>query len=477
MKFTPGDFMDVMRVDLSSFTAMAFDTINPGTIFVPNYHIDAIATVLQAVECGDVRRLIISMPPRNLKSICSTVAFPAWMLGRHPSTKIICASYASGLSEDHARSCREVMQSDWYRRAFPATRIDPQHNRLLDFATTLNGRRIATSVGGTLTGRGADILIIDDPLKADEALSDAKRTAVNAWYDQTLYSRLDNPKTGAIIIVTQRLHVDDLVGHVLDKEDWTHLRLPAIAETRQEVIYGLDLLHIREPGELLNPEHQPIDNLEAIKRNLGTFAFAAQYQQDPLPIEGNLIRWEWFVDYTTLPPREPHDRVYQSWDTAFEDGEDNDWSVGTTWLVKGNDYYLVEVVRKRMTFPGLKKTVIAQSEKHATDGIIIERKGSGIDLYHQLREEKLRPFDFKPEGDKVSRMHTASLSIEAGQVHIPKDASWLSDFKSELLAFPYGHHDDQVDSVSQFLMWKKTHDRRRSHIGTVGPEIIELDEE
>ena len=199
-------------------------------------------------------------------------------------------SYADDLASKHARDCRSVMDSTWYRELFPQTRINPNKRTETEYETTKNGYRLATSVCGTLTGRGGNIIIIDDPIKPQDALSETKRKSVNQWYNNTLYSRLDNKNTDVIIIVMQRVHVDDLCGFVQDKEDWHILNLPAIA-TKNEVFELSDESIIeRRIGEILNPQLESGLVLETIKKNMGSYHFSAQYQQDPLPEEGGMLK-------------------------------------------------------------------------------------------------------------------------------------------------------------------------------------------
>src|SRR5205807_59885 len=217
--------------------------------------IEVIAAKLAAVREGKIRRLIINLPPRHLKSLMASIAFPAWCLGHDPSAQILSVSYAQDLADKLARDCRSIMMSPWYRRIFP-TRLAPHRQAVQEFITTRQGYRLATSTGGVLTGRGADIILIDDPLKPEEALSDAQRKAANEWYDHTLYSRLNDKRHGAIVIIMQRLHEDDLVGHVLAQEGWEVLSFPAIAEAdevhRIETIWGEQCFRRRQ-GQALHP--------------------------------------------------------------------------------------------------------------------------------------------------------------------------------------------------------------------------------
>jgi hypothetical protein len=221
------------------------------------------------------------------------------------------------------------MEADWYRRIFPFTRISREKNTELNFVTTRHGYRYSTSVGGTLTGRGGNIVIIDDPIKPEDAISEATRSGVNEWFDHTLYSRLDDKRQDVIILIMQRLHVEDMVGYVLQKETWVHLNLPAIAEVEQRIQIGPDEVCTRNVGEALHEAREPRPVLERLRLALGSFNFSAQYQQCPVPLEGEIIKWDWFRFYDELPVREASDRIIQSWDTASKAEEISDFSVCT----------------------------------------------------------------------------------------------------------------------------------------------------
>ena len=446
-----------LRGDLATFIHYTFNTVVPGQRYHHNWHIEAMAWFLQRCATGEVKRLLITVPPRYLKSISGSVGFVAWMLGRDPSARIICASYSAKLAGTLAQQCRVTMESEWYRRVFPQTRISREKNTEMNFETTRRGYRYSTSVGGTLTGRGGNILIIDDPLKADDALSEAGRSAVNDWYDGTLSTRLDDKRKGTIIIIAQRLHLDDLPGHVLQQEDWVRLDLPAIAEIDEEIAIGPKLVHFRKAGELLHPARESQAEIDQMKVKLSSFGFSAQYQQRPIPVEGEIVKWEWFRVYEVVPERQPGDEIVQSWDTAYRPGELNDYSVCTTWLVRGNQYFLVHILREKLNYPELKKKVIGHAQEFHADVVIVENKGSGMSLIDDLRQggaaEVPMPIAFDPESDKVTRMSAQSAKIEAGQILLPRKAPWLADFQAELLQFPNGRHDDQVDSLSQFLGW------------------------
>src|SRR3984893_11175384 len=234
-----------LRRDLATFIHRTFQTVAPAQDYQFNWHIQALAWRLEQCATGTIKRLLITLPPRYLKSICASVAFPAWVLGHDPARRIICASYSENLASKHSADCRSVIEASWYRRVFPHTRLGSRKNAELNFETTAYGYRYATSVGRTLTGRGGNIIIVDDPRKPEDAMSESKRSAVNDWFYSTLYSRLDSKRDDVIIVIMQRLHVEDLAGYVLQKEPWVQLNLPAIAEAEQDITVGENRIYRR----------------------------------------------------------------------------------------------------------------------------------------------------------------------------------------------------------------------------------------
>jgi predicted phage terminase large subunit-like protein len=262
-----------------------------------------------------------------------------------------------------------------------------------------------------------------------------------------------------IIVVMQRLHLEDLAGHLLGRGPWVHLDLPAIAEIDEEIKIGPNKIHPRRAGELLHPERESMRELDISRNALGSTMFSAHYQQRPVPLEGEIIKWRWFRNCDSYPPLQSGDEIIQSWDTAYKAEELSDYSVCSTWLVQGNLYYLIDVLREKLVYPELKEKVIQHARKYKADVILIENKGSGMVLIDDLRSQDApgvpQPIAIDPESDKVTRMATQAAKIEAGQVFLPSSAAWLDEFKSELLQFPHGRHDDQVDSLSQFLNWIK----------------------
>jgi predicted phage terminase large subunit-like protein len=451
------EYHALLRRDFYSFIQRCFHQLNPSTPFLPNGHIELIAAKLEACRKGTIRRLIINLPPRNLKSLCASIALPAWCLGQDPTAQILCVSYAQELSDKLARDCRSIVGTDWYRKLFP-TRLSPQKQSVQEFVTTAQGFRLATSVGGVLTGRGADLIVIDDPLKPDEALSDVQRRAANEWYENTLYSRLNDKNLGCIIIIMQRLHEDDLVGHVLGQENWEVVCLPAIAERDEVHVIETPCgprRFTRKAGEALHPTRESLVTLQHIRHTLGEYSFAGQYLQAPAPLGGGMVKVDWFNRFDTdATPK--FERIVQSWDTANKATELSSYSVCTTWGVVGKKAYLLHVLRRRMEYPELKRAVREQMPMFEASVVLIENKASGMQLLQELIHEGAHGVTaYEPEGDKIMRMHAQTAMIENGFVYLPKKAPWLTEYLHELSTFPNSKHKDQVDSTSQFLDWFK----------------------
>jgi predicted phage terminase large subunit-like protein len=456
----------VLRTDFSAFLEKTFSTVSPGQIFYPNWHLDAIAYALERVAKGEIKRLIVLVPPRNLKSIAASVALPAYLLGQDPTQRIICVSYSSDLANKHARDCRAVMMSPWYQAVFPRTRIDPSKNAEAEFTTTQRGFRLSTSTGGTLTGRGGNILVIDDPLKPADAQSDPRRQDCQQWYTNTLLSRLDDKVHGAIIVVMQRLHMDDLAGYLMAQGGWEILELPAIAETRQIVPIGPGRLYTRSIGEVLHPDREPLFVLEQLRAEMGSYDFSAQYQQAPVPSGGAMIRWEWFQCFKGSPPPRDGSILVQSWDTASTTNDRADYSVGITARVdKTGDIYILDLVRGRWGFPDLLREVKKAHGCHRPRSILVEDHGSGIGLIQMLKNDRLPIVGMKSTTDKVSRMVPHTATLEAGKVFVKDGAPWLDELRTEVLSFPHGRHDDQVDALSQLMTWDT--ERRKKTAGSV----------
>jgi predicted phage terminase large subunit-like protein len=458
MKLTSNEYGPLVRSDINAFIERSFYELNRTTPFLPSWHIAKIAAELEACRRGETKRLIINVPPRSLKSLCASIAFPAWLLGHDPSAQIIAASYGQELANKLSSDCRTLLASSFYQELF-STRLSPQRQALQEFSTTKNGFRMATSVGGTLTGRGANFIIVDDPLKPDEALSDTQRKACNDWFDHSLYSRLNNKKDGCIILIMQRLHEDDLVGHVMDIEPWKVIRFPAIAEENETHViqtpYGTRRFE-RRAGEALHPEREPLEILNHLRDALGEYNFSSQYQQAPVPLGGGLVKAEWFKTYIAADTPEKFEMIFQSWDTANKATELSDYSVCTTWGVKEKHLYLLQVFRKRIGYPELKRAVLEQADVFRPQTILIEDRASGTQLIQELVGEGMHAIkSYEPAMDKIMRMNWVTGMIENGFVHLPDKASWLGEYIHELITFPRGKNDDQCDSTSQALDWFK----------------------
>lgn len=446
-------FDALLRTRLAAFTRKAFATVDPGAVYKHNWHIDLIAEYLEACTRREIKRLIINIPPRYMKSISVTVAWPAWLIGKSPSERVLAASYAQVLALKHSVDCRLVMQSDWYRRAFPGVQITGDQNEKQKFVTTARGHRFATSVGASVIGEGGNFLIVDDPLNAAQATSETERERANTWFDQSFSSRLDDKEDGVIVVVMQRLHADDLSGHLLAKGGWEHLCIPAVAETRTVIDFGR-IKRVREPGDVLHPERESAEAIERQKVEMGSYAYAGQYQQRPAPAEGGIFKFEWFKRYRQL--QETYDQIVQSWDTAYKPGQINDPSVCTTWGMRPDGHDLLHVLVKRLEYPQLKSTAVSHAADWGANAVLIEDKASGQSLIQDLRRETQLPvIAITPKGDKLTRASAVSATIEAGKVSLPEHAAWLTDFEIELMTFPNAPHDDQVDSLSQYLEWAR----------------------
>jgi predicted phage terminase large subunit-like protein len=461
-------FRDLLQGDFSLFTRRAILHLAPNLDLQWNWHLDVMSDHLRRLADGDIQRLIINVPPRSLKSLMCTVSFPAWLLGLNPYLEILCASYAQSLGEDFSRQTRRLMESEFYRLVFD-TRLSPAKRAVDQFETSLGGGRITTSVGGSVTGRGGDVIILDDPTKPEDAMSESGRKSTNDWLSTTLASRPNSKKNARVLVIMQRLHEADVTAELLAQGGWTHLSLPAIATQREEhryrTISGPEV-HIREPGDLLHPEREGIEEIERARIAMGGIPFAAQMQQHPEPLEGNLLKRDWIRFYVPEELREPQFFI-QSWDTASKTGQLNDYSVCTTWAVTEKGIYLVDVFRARLEMPELQRKVIELADRFRPERVLIEEHGSGIGLLQGLTAAYFyNALPIKPQGDKLFRFSGVTPMFEAGKVYLPKQEPWLDAYLTELCGFPSAKHDDQVDSTSQALIWLRER--------TTMPGIIEF---
>ena len=448
------NFDAASRSHFSLFLQRVMATVAPAAHYRHNWHIDAIAEYLAACARGEIARLIINLPPRMLKSTLVSVAWPAWLLGHKPAERIMVASYAQSLGIKHSTDCRAVLESNWYRALFPATQLSHDQNEKEKFATTVRGYRLAVSVGGAAIGEGGNILIVDDPINPMQASHRTQRDAVNQWFDHTFVTRLDDKQRGAIVVVMQRLHTQDLSGYLLEKGGWEHLCLPAIAPIATTLRVG-GFFYARAEGEALHPDREDIALLERTKRELGSANFNAQYQQAPLSQVGMLIQPHWFPRLAA--PREEGERCIQSWDTAIKTGTQHDASACATFVVKDGIHHLVDMLVVKLEYPALKRLIASHAERFNPEAILIEDKASGQSLLQDLRQETvLALIPILPTADKLTRLTRVTPMMEAGQLALPLYAPWLPAFEAEFFTFPDSAHDDQVDAVSQYLNWLRS---------------------
>lgn len=458
-------FNAVLRSDFKSFLHRCMQTLNPGAKFMANWHIEAISYQLQRVRAGEVTRLIINLPPRYLKSLTVSVIFPAFLLGHNPRLKIFGISYGNELSGKHAADFRAIVESSWYRRAFPNMRIARAADS--DVKTTQRGYRKSTSVNAALTGMGGDMFIIDDPQKPADAQSEVLRNGVTQWFSNTLRSRLDNKESGVIIVVMQRVHLLDLTGYLTESSDeWTVLSVPAIAEADEKIAVGPEKYYLRRVGAALHQEYESLATLEKLRNEVGSDVLRHSTSKRPSLPGGAMIRKQWLRYYEVAPERTYRTKVIQSWDTAAKNGAQNDWSVCTTWLIHEKHFYLLDVTRGRYEYPRLRETAAALAERFKPGVIMIEDASTGIALAQELRQAgtyAVRPIPV--ERDKIGRLYVQQSKFEAGLVLFPKAARFLADLETELLTFPQGKTDDQVDSISQALAYKPGYDASLSWVG------------
>jgi predicted phage terminase large subunit-like protein len=439
----------VLATNLTSFTEFAFGVVRPDIVFKPNWHFEAVTHKLSEVASGEVRRLIITLPPRNLKSLCASVALPAWFLGRNPSERVVVVSYSDVLARTHANDFRLVVNHPIYQASFPAMRLERDTDR--EITTTKRGKRFATSIDGTLTGLGGNLIIIDDPLKLGDAMSESVRTRVIDWYRSTLLSRADDKKAARIVLVMQRVHQDDLAGYLQEQGGFEVLNLPAIAQRNETYFLGDGRTYDRQKGELLHPEHEPAHVLAELKREMGPIAFSAQYQQSPIPPGGAIIKRKWLTPYDDIR-QQSGDRIIMSWDIALSEAETGDYSACVVLLRRKEVFYILEVVRGRFPFDALKRKVMEVKQRYGSSTLLIEDSPISRGLIQSLREKSINVTTYKPDTDKQARVIAQTDLFAGGSVRFPRRAAWLEDFTAELLAFP-GRHDDQVDALTQGLAW------------------------
>jgi predicted phage terminase large subunit-like protein len=448
------------QISLKDFIIKVFEELNPGQKFIDNWHIDLIAQNLEASFYGKKKRILISMPPRYMKSLCVSIAFPAWVLGIDPSKKIICVSYSQIIANKFSCDTRKILNTNWYQKLFPGTRILKGENLKSRFSTGKNGFRFASSVGGSLTGEGADIIIVDDPHKPSEIFAAKQRDKVIEWYETTLLSRLNDKRNGSIIIVMQRLHKADLIGRLLAKTnsqtEWENIKFDAIAKTQQEIKINPNTAFIRKQGEALHPSREDVSDLARIKSDIGEYAFEAQYQQNPVASDGTLINKKW-LEYYEEKNINTSKTYFLSLDTAMKTGELNDYTAISVWFVLENEpnkTYLEEIINERLNYPNLLDKAIEISKKYKPINILIEDKASGTSLIQDLRKRGIINITpQRPYAGKIIRFAAACVYFRESLVYFNTDMQNRLELEEQILSFPNAEHDDMCDSVSMFLNW------------------------
>nr|DAL87868.1 MAG TPA: Terminase large subunit [Caudoviricetes sp.] len=409
-------------------------------------HTELICKALQPIADGKQQFIIIELPPRHGKSMTVTETFPSYFIGRNPEKRVIIASYSDTLARKFGRRNRDKVAE--YGPAFFGVQLSQDNAANNNWS--LEGHRgglLATGIGGSITGEGADVLIIDDPFKnAEEAKSKTIRDKVWDEWESTLSTRLH--KNASVIVVMTRWHEDDIVGRLLESSphEWTRIRLPAIAEDPNDLLG-------RKPGEALCPELGFDEEWAKSKKiEVGSRTWAALFQQRPSPESGDIFDRKWWKYYKALPGR--FDEVVQSWDCTFKDDKESDYVVGQVWGRLGADKYLIDQVRDRMNFPTTVQAIRAMTAKHQeANAKYIEDKANGSAVIQILTNEIAGIIAVTPDGGKVARASAVSPDVEAGNVYLPDPsvAPWIGDFVEECTVFPNGAHDDQVDAMTQAI--------------------------
>ena len=475
---------------LKPFIQYAWPILEPSRPFQDNWHIGAVSAHLEAVTAGEVNRLLILVSPGFMKSLTVSVFWPAWVWGpkEQPFKRWMITSYAQHLSDRDAIRCRNIIRSSWYQRLWgDQVQMSADRDQVRIYQNEASGFRLATSVGGVGTGERGDFVIGDDLHNILETESDSQRAEVIRYWSEVIPSRMTDPKGTAFVVVMQRAHAHDIAGHIMEMGGYEVLRLPMEFESKYRCYTKVkpkdidkssldptlrarkrkdtdDIEYCWDPrtedNELAWPSRYPRYVVDRLKKELGAYAYATQYQMHASPREGGLIKLHQFQRYTIPPAIETITSLVQSWDTADKGGQQNAYSVCSTWAQTGRGHYLLHVLRDRWAIPELKNKAKSQAlwcqSKYGQlpSAILIEDKASGVGLIQYLRLETNYPIiAIQPQHDKVTRMDIETPAIEAGTVWLPEVADWLPDFETEARDFPNTSFMDQVDSMSQYLHW------------------------
>ena len=451
---------------LRAFVEQAWPILEPTTRFLPSWHIDLLCDWLEAVTEGECPRLVINLPPRYGKSLIVSVCWPTWEWVRRPDTRWVFTSYAEALAVQHSLDRRTLLQSPWYQGHWGSRVRLTDQNEKTEYWNHRRGRMLATSIGGTVTGKGGNRIVVDDPHSPLHAESDAYRQRAIEYFLRTLLTRLDDKRQGAIVVVKQRLHTGDLTATCLDL-GYKHVCLPAVAETRTTIHFPRSPRVItREVGDLLWPAREGREEIAQRRLELGAYAFAGQYQQSPSPRSGGLIKRHWWRYYDELP--NGIEEVVQSWDLTVKGGAGHDYVVGLVAGRRGADIYLIDRYKAQEGFQETLHSIRRMCKRYpAARRILVEDTANGPPVIATLRHEIRGIIPVKPKGGKFERASACTPAIEAGNVYLPRptapngrripERAWVDDFIEQLAAFPKGAHDDDVDALTQLLLqWNRS---------------------
>lgn len=446
-------------MDFPTFLRKAWPILEPANPLVESWYIDYICEYLMLVTRGIIRRLLINIPPRNLKSSIVTILWPVWSWTIKPWMKWIFCSYSSSLSVKHSLDRRRIIESDWFKNNWGTTfYLADDQNQKNEYENSRRGQMISTSVGGTSTGKGGDVIVEDDMLNPYEADSEAMREHSINMHKNVLTSRLDNPRTGAKVVVEQRTHAKDLTGHILKNEEgWTPLILPLRAEKKTIITFPISKKQvIREVGDFLNPERQGEREYGSLKKDMGTRTLMAQCQQNPTSDEGNILKRHWWKFWKEPPAG--CDVAIQSWDMSFKKTDAGSFVVGQVWKKRGADYFLMDQFRDRIDFSDTITAVLGLSGKHIdANAKLVEDAANGPAVISTLQSKVPGIIAVPPHGSKIARAQAVAPFAEAGNIHLPHPdiAPWIYDFIEECAAFKGapGEINDQVDGMTQAIIW------------------------
>ncbi len=438
---------------LYHFMNMAWHLVEPGTPFVKGRTLELLCEHLDAVRTGQIRRLVINIPPGFTKSLSVSVFFPTHCWVNDPTTKFIRASFDAQLTLRDARRCLLILQSEWYQKRFGDICPMPTDVAAGMFGNLVGGWQFSTSLEGKMTGRHCNIAIIDDPHKPQE-VSKTTLEGASRWWHETLPSRFSDHKNKRIVLMMQRLHEDDLSGHALREGGWEVLRLPMRFEASAKCVTSVGTDWRNTDGELLDPVRFPEEVVSSLERDMGSRVAAAQLQQRPAPAEGAIFLRKWIQYYKELPGKV--DTWVQSWDCAFRDTDGSDYVCGQVWAVSGASYYLVDQIHARLDFPSTCQAIAEMSRRYPkTITKLIEAKANGDAVIATLGKSLSGLVAVTPEGGKESRANAIAPLFEAGNVYLPDPAiaPWIDAYVHELTTFPFASHDDRVDATSQALLY------------------------